>query len=280
MSGVIITLFIYTGEYNNLSMLYGYGRMWGAEYIPGWPNGVPVPLLFALWFGYINDYSRVYRLLIITALILTTSRGGLLGAASIVVYFQLKKTRQNPKRILLILGLALLWLVIIGDVSNWLLESIPSFSHRMGMVNDRKDIFQVSKEFFMHRPLTGYGGNSLDQLTEIYGNFSKYGVAWPHTHNWVLDILLRYGLIGLLFYFAYMISILVNMKDEDRKFMFLLMLVLSLFQTFMRNFNVIFLLKYLTMEKETTKMTGFGNNKQCENYSEISELAVERDCSS
>ncbi len=229
--------------------LYSTERMWGLKYIPGWPNSTPIPLLFGLFLSFKNRKSLSYSLLIIVALILTSSRGALLGITVIISYFVFKNMRYNKKKwIYVFLPFTLLIILSGNSILNSLYTHAPGMEHRMTLVYDREDIFLTTIAYVSKRPIWGYGGNTIDQLVKTYGNVSRLHVDWEQTHNWMLDMLLRYGVGGLILFTGFIISVLFNIKNKDKRFMFLLLLILSLFQLYMRNFSIVFLMAYLTME--------------------------------
>ncbi|GBF12463.1 O-antigen ligase [Tepidibacillus sp. HK-1] len=247
LSSIIIILFIVSGQYMNISNIYTSGRLWANNYIPGWPNGTSIPLLFGLWLSIKENKSKVYSLLIIIALVLTTSRGALLGIVAIISYYAFKAMRKNKSKwIFVFIPVTVAGLIFWNDIIISIFQLVPSLEYRMSVTYDRQDIIYTTMQYISNRPFLGFGGNSLDQVIDIYGNVSQYGIKWSHTHNWILDMTLRYGFIGLILFSGFMISILLKIKDKDKQFMFLLMLVLSLFQIYMRNFAILFLMVYLT----------------------------------
>lgn len=252
LSLMIIILFVATGQYIYLSTLFTTGRLWAVTYIPGWPNTTPIPLLFGLWLSFRQNKSFIYKVFIVIALFLTTSRAALLGIAVIFAYFIIKKYKEAfLKFIFVLLPIVALFTFYFNDIMNMVFQIIPSLKYRLSVSYDRMDILNTTMNYVSKRPLLGYGSNSLDQVIEQFGNVSKYNIVWQHTHNWVLDILLRYGAIGLALFTFFIASILLKIRDKDKQFLFFLIIILSLFQTYMRNFCILFLLVYLTMEDIT-----------------------------
>lgn len=249
LSIAIIALYFFLGEFHHFASLYTTRRLWAKEFIPGWPNTTPIPLIFGLWLGMRRKNSRISQILMIVALILTSSRVALFGILAVYAYRVFVGAGKRVLKWFVFLFPSILGFALLNQsLLNLLSETMPSLAYRLSVTYDRQDIFRVTMRYISIRPFTGYGGNSIDQIDYLLGNFSSFGINWGHTHNWVLEILLRYGAFGLVLFSAFMISLLLKIEDREKKFMFSLMLLLGLFQTFMRNFNVLFLMFFLTMK--------------------------------
>lgn len=234
----IITLYFY---YNGF-LPFG-DELWGYKCIPGWPNSTPIPLLMGLWLSYKNKNSITGKILIYLTLFLTTSRAAILGGLIITCYFLLSRIKYN-KRCIGFLFLLIIFALI--GVRYWMAID-PLFIKSMTRTWDRIDIFNTTLSYLELRPILGYGGNTIDQLTNIDINYIP-AMNWPHTHNLILEMLLRYGIIGALLFLGYIGAILARIKNKDRRFMFLLLLFLSLFQIYIRDFVFLFFLLYLSIE--------------------------------
>ena len=130
-------------------------------------------------------------------------------------------------------------IAVIVEVYN------PSLAARLFIAHDRQNIFEYSITLIKNRPLFGYGGNSIDY---IYDNIGKYNAVqnWGHTHNTLLEICVRYGLISTIFLLLFFVKKYKTIPDKDDRFMYLFLLVISLFQIYFRNFNFIFMLMMIT----------------------------------
>lgn len=86
----------------------------------------------------------------------------------------------------------------------------------------------------------------------------NYGNILPvaHTHNTIFEMLIRYGLLGTIPFLLLLISIYKKIEDPDMKYLFLLLLFLSLFQVFIRDFNFLFFLYVLSIGKQHYPMRG------------------------
>lgn len=237
LSLTIIALYIY---FLKMSPVILTDDMWANKYIPGWPNSVPIPLLMGLWLSFRKRSSLAIKVLVFIALFLTTSRIGFLGGLIIFGYSYLKRMQTNK-----------LWLLVavplIGAILSYLFVLDPLLIGRLTVSWDRVEIFRTTMAYLKLRPIWGFGGNTLDQLAEIYGNFSSVK-NWGHTHNWLLEMLLRYGIVGTVLFTGFVVSIYAQIRNKDKKFMFILLFGAAFFQTYMRDFTFLFYLLYLSTE--------------------------------
>lgn len=246
----IVLAYVLTGEITRIASLYGIGRMWGENLFPGWPNGLPIPLLFGLWMCFKKKASVTFKVMIALGAVITSSRAALLGVILIYLYFNFDKIRRVTKKNILLYPILLLSMIVVvitgDDMINLLFTIVPTLEQRLSVTYDRQDILSVVKEYVSYRPWLGFGGNSLDQVQLYLGNISNYGIEWPQAHSWFLDTLLRYGYPGVGLFTSFLISLLIKIKDKDKKFMFLLIVFLGLFQMYLRNFSILILLVYLS----------------------------------
>jgi len=239
LSVMIIILFIYYYLFQREFLLIGMQtRLWAVDYIPGWPNSTPIPLLFGLWISFRNKFSLFGKLLTYIALYLTLSRGAFLGAFMITAFFiYAYKLRyiKNFKYIVIFSIIFCFTFVFIYFESE--LAEIFYFS-------DRTDIFNFTTSYIQKRPFLGFGGNTLDQLHDINAGYDPI-YNWQHTHNWIFEMCLRYGVVGGSIFFIYITSVFIKIKNLEKKAMFAILLFLALFQTYMQEFTYLFILSYL-----------------------------------
>lgn len=246
LSILIIIFYLITGEFRNISNLFGTGRMWGSEFFPGWPNTTHIPMLIGLFLNIKKGNKTINNMIYVTAIFLTTSRGGILGAVLIIIYFNIKKILKIRLKHLLIAILVMTGLAFSsGYLIENLLEIIPSLNIRLFVIHDRESILRVTVELLKNRPLLGYGGNTVDQIVNSINPYLS-----SHTHNWVLETLLRYGSLGLVFFTGFILSIGSNIREKDHRYMFFLILFLGLFQTYMRNFTILLLMYYIVVDSD------------------------------
>lgn len=234
---IIIALYAY---FYITSPLAVSDKMWAVNYIPGWPNSVPIPLLVGLWLSFIKKRHFVMKLVFFTALILTASRTGYIGGIIIIGYFLFKKAPNNKSWLLYLI-------LFLGFLTSYIIVLKPSLIDTLLKAFDRIDIFWTTMRFVELRPLIGFGGNTIDQLMSIYGDPIALK-NWEQTHNWFLEILLRYGSVGVILFTAYITSIFTKIQNTERKFMFSLLILCALFQIYIRDFIFLCYLMYLSNE--------------------------------
>lgn len=244
---VIVAVYImFQTQFFSLRVLYN--NEFAYKLFPGWPNSTPIPLLISFYVASKNRKKIIYKIVLFFALILTTSRGAILGVLIIIGYYTLTKIKKSKKSLKFILPSLL---IVTFGALYWIFDNSESISMLLRSY-DRVDIFKTTMEYIKLNPIFGYGGNTIEQLGNVKINHEPLK-NWGHTHNWVLEITLRYGIVGLSLFVGFMLSLWVSIKNKDQKFMFALFIFLALFQTFMRDFVFIFYLTYLSrnFEKNT-----------------------------
>lgn len=246
----IIALWICKTGMMNIPFLVVHNREWAEGYIGGWPNSTVLPLLFGMYVEFKNDVHNwtivaLIRLgVLLFAILLCTSRTGYVGVAAITLYFLF---RGNPKKqfnnavvkyalyiLIMAFTLYVLYSFIISDETTY---------GRMFMFADRMTIFSDMVEYIRNRPLLGYGGNSVDIVYEVIGPTAS-GYNWGHTHNTVLELLIRHGFIGALAFILMVCRISNHINSKEDKMMFWVLWGLSFLQIFYKDF-VFLLLIYL-----------------------------------
>lgn len=225
----------------------------GYGILPGWPNGLSAPLGFALWGvlqkRWVKKYIYSSAFIISAALLITSSRGALLALILIWLYhlWTLKIWLRIPfviRVVLLCFFVYLAIILILGNATDIFLQSIFR-SH------DRVDIFDVSIQLIGHSPVFGYGGRTLDQIQYVMP-IDLTDQTYPQTHNFILEIALRHGAVGLGLFIAFMIILFKGNLDRDKAFILVVMLILALTQDYIRNFVFLFCLYWLAYSDEKT----------------------------
>lgn len=244
LSFIIIVFFLYLFFTQKSSIASFKDNLMAIKYISGWPNTTALPLIIALWLSFKKNKSNIIKFMFIIAASLTTSRGAYLGIFLIVIYFMIKKIIKKKIYILPLIAGTIISLVLLVyfNITN------QDFLTQLTRSFDRIDIFKTTIAYLKLNPLMGYGGNTIDQIQWINIDFDPIK-NWGHTHNWILEIMLRYGIIGLALFICFIFSIWYKIKDIDSKYMFAVLLFLALFQTFMRDFVFLFYLSYLCNNK-------------------------------
>jgi len=236
----ICYLFVSRGYYNQIHYLAGLNRIWGRGLIPGFPTNVVIPLCFGLFLTFYTKKNIIIKLLVTISTFLIPSRTGQVITLLIWLYYYIR-AKEKTKMEVLIIGL----FAALGVFKQFdMITFIEEFSKRYALeVNaDRFDIILIASRCFLNSPVVGYGGNTLDSINSILGNMSLYGTIWPHTHNWILENIVRYGLVGCLLFCTYMFLIYKELDNKEIRYFFLLMLIMALTQTYMQNFVFMFIM--------------------------------------
>lgn len=211
---------------------------WAIGIVPGWPNSPPISLLVGLWIGLKRRFNIKWIPFIYLALLITESRIAILGAIIITLY-SIRSQILKIKKELLFAGL---FIILIITVTLYIFSD-SKFINQILFFSDRIDIFKYTMNYISERPLLGYGGNSLYQISAINIGYDPV-MPWSHTHNLILEIWLRYGLVALILFLIYLYLIYRQIGCNDDKFMFIFLLILSLFQIYIRDFTFLFYLSF------------------------------------
>jgi O-antigen ligase len=237
-----VALFVYLARGNGYYLDY-LSKSWAYDYVPGFPNSLPLVFIFALWVSFRRNYGFSGKVLILSSVYLTASRGALIMSAMVIGYFLIDKLRLAKMKINspVVLFVSICIFLCLFSAS-WFVNFDSLYDYFYDI--DRIDLYNYAFEFIKNRPLIGYGGNTLDQLRDVSVNYHPI-FLWEHTHNWVLELILRYGVVGLVFFMLFLISVFRGIVTVELKFMFGIYVVYALFQTFMQNFIFIFILSYI-----------------------------------
>jgi O-antigen ligase len=168
------------------------------------PNGVAIIMGMAaqvlIGFGIDYTYRKIWKrvtflvmsLLLLTAMIYTGSRGGILAFMTGVAVYALPY-RRSKRKMLAILGVSIVVIgviyVVLNDQST---ASRLENSYKYGDTAGRNYIFAAAVEMFSEKPLLGWGPMTLFEL----GTRTR---AWLRdTHNLFLYLLAANGLLGTI----------------------------------------------------------------------------------
>ncbi len=147
------------------------------------PNYYGAFLALLIVYYHIKKYDRKYLLVFIIALILTGSRFALVSLILTYALVLLDKNRVLGS-IALILSLIYFYLVYKGIVPFVRADTISKY------LDLRLWIYQLGIKGMSHGLLLGHGP------TYFY-EYSKH--VYPHSHNILIEYILSYGLIGLVY---------------------------------------------------------------------------------
>lgn len=249
----IIAAYILSGSAfkYTLPQLLIIGRAWGTKLICGWPNETVLPLLYGLFLNlFVQKQSKVRKAVVTAilcfALLLTTSRSAFLGAGVMIAFFVFKNIFKLPvqkrNKFLGIIGGCVLVVAIFVLTNN-------DLRTRLFYMADRNINVVVAMDYWKSRPILGYGGNTLDILY-TYDPSPLVDRNLQHTHNTILELLVRYGALGLVTFLLLLWCSVRKIRKPEAICALVLFWGLSLFQIYFRNF--IFLMIIILLIKRYT----------------------------
>ena len=253
----IIVLWVTVTGMMSITALMIHYRLWASEYIGGWPNSTVLPLLFGVYLEMThimrdrNTLGLARLVVLLFALLLCTSRTGYIGAAMIIGYFFLSDREGSGAGQKLVRYMAVMSAiaVIVYSLASMVMAD-ANMRGRMFMVGDRLDIFTDMFAYISNRPLLGYGGNSVDVIYQLVGP-TESGINWGHTHNTVLELLIRHGIVGAAAFILLMIKVSGRIINKEDKVMYWILWTLSLFQIFYKEFEFLLMLYLLVPAADT-----------------------------
>lgn len=245
LSLLIVIFFFITGTYAYGVNFMANQRMWGESIFPAWPNGFGAMLSFSLWIClrkhlFNNSFCKFSSALITVAAVLTTSRSAMVGVATVWAYqiVKVKSIGALPKAIAVgIKALVLACCIVV--VAEFVFSSASeTLSGRLLQISDREEISEVATQLITDRPVFGYGGQTLDQLSSSSNIMKGFnGLRAQHTHNLIFELTLRYGVVGFILFCLFIVSLLTKrVNSPDELVMLTCLLFLSLTQDYARNF--------------------------------------------
>jgi O-antigen ligase len=178
-------------------------------------------ILFQAWRREKLPLLLLFTVLPIGALVLSASRGGIIGFAfGFVLLLFLSRERHIGKRQLL--GAAALAL-IAGSFVLWLgareaIQRLGSLSTEEISRDRRVSMYRDTWQIFLHHPWAGTG---LGTLAAVYPRYESYydGMIVEHAHNDYLELLADTGLVGGLCGLAFVVLLfqqgLANLRSAE-----------------------------------------------------------------
>ncbi|PEC80325.1 O-antigen ligase family protein [Bacillus cereus] len=235
--GLILSVYVISlTDYNRLLE----GRYYASEVLEesiGNRNAVALLIGLAFNFGvykvfYQRNYKHlIFALVMLTAVLLTGSRKGLLICfIPMFINIFLMGMKSNLKKniqyffVSLILAtlLSILFYNILFKIDilyeniGWRFESMYQeiFLHESsneGSYHTRKNMIQYGMDYFKERPLLGHG---IENFRYLYAQ--EVGKE-TYSHNNYIELLVNNGIVGLLLYYSFYISVILKANDRRRK---------------------------------------------------------------
>lgn len=168
-------------------------------------------------FLYPAVKSKLGRLvlagLFLSAIIIVVNTGSRTGYVAVVMgaaFFFYKMKLAFPKKILLVVGVAIVTAVFLPDAYKERFESIFTGKDKEGRSSElRKEIFSDSVEVFKTYPF-GVGVHAFPKVRkEMFGRTQD-------THNLYMEVLTNAGIVGLIIFLSFVRRLFVlNFKNLD-----------------------------------------------------------------
>lgn len=176
-----------------------YNLSKGGDVISVFKNSNTLAFFIILILGILLSNKKYYiAVLFFVMLLFTKSIAAMLSVCVVSVYYAVRnyKNIEFKKNISVIIFLILL--------TGFLVYSIDIRS-----VENRLDWWNVALKMFSERPLTGWGYASY---TYILPAFLSGGLKSIYTHNYFLETLAEHGVFFIIFWFAFLIFSIKNIK--------------------------------------------------------------------
>jgi probable O-glycosylation ligase (exosortase A-associated) len=164
-----------------------------------------VPYLKWLW--------RAMFLFSVVAILITYSRGALLGLGVVLAMLFLK----SRLKLVVLLMMALAVPVLLSTLpEKWFgrMETIQTYEQDKSAVN-RLKAWKVSYKMALDRPITGYGFRPFSR--EIYLRYDpEYGPRSGDAHSIFFQVLAEHGFVGLGLYCGLILSALLTLRRVRR----------------------------------------------------------------
>ncbi|NVK29855.1 MAG: hypothetical protein HWE20_02540 [Gammaproteobacteria bacterium] len=245
----IFFVVFYSGNvdlYTSFSFFKSSNRLWGSEYILGWPNAIACFLVLGAFFMRIRRKTSL-AWLILAAALLGGSRVGLLGMLFLAAF-----DPCESKRLRLAIRLVLLSVVVSLFIGYLYYMDSPFLAGRIFKYSDRLSILNVLLDSFLSRPF-GWGNVSFDDIDQ--------GLYYVSFHSSYLKFLVRYGFLGLVFLLVFIVAPLFSRGREMYFLPILFLLFVSIPQDFLFQMNLIFVLSILLKGVAVARLGGLNAKK-------------------
>lgn len=183
---------------------------------------LPIGLTFALYASNSRFVGRIWMvpllLLLTVNCILTVSRGGYLGLATMVVLIGLVSLRRlvTPTRLLLLVGTAAIaYVIVVRALGSGGAINLETFTtHVRGVFygasyNERVETIDHAVQAFQNSPWVGIGPGAFGPFAAIHP-YVKPVDGWAIVNNEYVELLAENGLFGLLAFVSLVLILLVR----------------------------------------------------------------------
>lgn len=152
--------------------------------------------LYLLWFLIYNNFKVYYLftfLLGIVALYLGESMGAYLSFTFGTIFLFLYKFKKIKIASFFVILLSFI-VLLLTIFSPFFLNIITNILEKEARYALWYTTILIIKDYW----LTGIGNYNFNNMLHLYGFISPYGAEHPHPHNIFLDLLVTYGIVGLI----------------------------------------------------------------------------------
>lgn len=212
----------------DLSMIGAYRLTDFADNDDGLPNlnlvSIPVAFAFVYFlFCYLKDKKYIYIILSVICMLivfLLGSRKSIISSVLGIFFLSLKVSGKKKMKIILFCFLLILLIpfFIPTDYLDFVLDRLMQLANiNQNVLLDesdlvRKQLFSNGIDYFIQRPLTGYGFYNFSKLFQL-----DYGAA-IYSHNNFIETLVGGGIIGFLLYYLLYYKIISNLHIRKHLF--------------------------------------------------------------
>ncbi|HPZ08892.1 MAG TPA: O-antigen ligase family protein [Candidatus Eremiobacteraeota bacterium] len=146
------------------------------------------------------------NIILITALVLSLSRGSWVSLLSVILFYLFLKRRDKKKfylTIIILLISGIISVILMPDFILSRVNSIFKYSTDTAILH-RFDLWKSSFKMFLHHPLIGIGTGNFDY---VYPDYAIVGPAYKlvanHANNMYINILTETGLSGFIIFMWY-----------------------------------------------------------------------------
>src|SRR6185503_12183384 len=139
--------------------------------------------------------------LLLTTLILTSTRAALAGLATSVAVMALASSRR---RVLVAATAGILVMLPLALIAVENARGISLFDPEEGSTAYRLEMWREAFGIIKDNPLLGIGKGSEGKLKEVLGLYDEGRLPPGHFHSTPVQIAVWWGLLGLVFYYAFM----------------------------------------------------------------------------
>lgn len=203
-------------------------RDWGTGVVIGFGNGLAMMFAFVMLLAY-RQSKFILAVLFFLGGVLTTSRVPFV-AAGIIIAYEVVIRRHNFRRKVICCGLLMgvyFFLMSFGLIPSG--SDLEFLMNRFGETEDRFEVYTLAINQISQSPFLGIGAGKLP--------------FYEHAHNSFLQVLLKYGFVGLTIWgLMWIVCFFRGVRFFNNIDFLMLIVVVSMFQIGIHHPNVVLLL--------------------------------------